>query len=112
MKDFLLIFRRDFKTPEVQPAGEALQSHLKHWQDWFRNLAAADLLARPIQRWDAQGKVIWPGAGITDGPYSELKEAVGGVIIIKAEDYAQAVEIARGCPVLDVGGSVEVRMGN
>lgn len=112
MKDFLLIFRRDYKTPEAQPAEEALQAHLKHWQDWFRNLAAQDLLARPVQRWDAEGLVIWQNERVTDGAYMELKDTIGGLIIIKAADYAQAAEIAKGCPVLDLGGSVEIRMGN
>ena len=112
MKDFLLIFRRDYKTPGIQPADEALQIHLKHWQDWFRNLAAQDLLALPIQRWDPQGLVMWPGERVTDGPYTEMKDSIGGVITIKATDYAQAMEIAKGCPILDLGGSVEVRMGN
>lgn len=112
MKDFLLIFRKNCKPPEIQPADEAQQVHLKYWQDWFRKLAALDLLARPIQRWDPQGLVIWPDARITDGPYTELKDAVVGVITIKAKDYEEAAEIAKGCPVMDSGGSVEVRMGN
>ena len=112
MKDFLLIFRRVYKAPEVQATDEALQAHLKHWQDWFRKLAAQDLLARPIQRWDPEGMVIWPDERITEGPYREANIAIGGVITIRAKDYEQAAEIARDCPVLDAGGSVEVRMGN
>jgi hypothetical protein len=112
MKDFLLIFRRNYTPPEIPPADEVWQAHLKHWQDWFRKLAAQELLARPIQRWDPQGLVIWPGARITNGPYIELKDAVVGVITIKAKDYDEAAEIAKGCPVMDAGGSVEVRMGN
>ncbi len=40
----------------------------------------------------------------------EIKESIGGLVIIKANDYDEAVEIAQGCPILKLGGTVEVRM--
>ena len=46
---------------------------------------------------------------VTDGPYAEAKDLVGGFSLIEASDLAHAVEISKGCPVLEVGGSVEVR---
>lgn len=46
---------------------------------------------------------------VTDGPYAEAKDVVGGYIVVEARDLAQAVDLAKGCPILDVGGSVEVR---
>ena len=46
---------------------------------------------------------------VTDGPYAEAKDVVGGYSLIEAKDLAQAVEISKGCPILEVGGSVEVR---
>lgn len=110
MNEFLLIFRRDFKTKEIQPSPEELQQHLQQWQNWFGSLAAQDKLARPLQKWDGQGRLVNSSKGITDGPFVEIKESIGGLIIIKAKDYDEATEIAQGCPVLNFGGNVEIRM--
>jgi hypothetical protein len=46
---------------------------------------------------------------VTDGPFAEAKDVIGGYTLITANDLAQAAEIAKGCPILDVGGAVEVR---
>lgn len=61
---------------------------------------------------DDAGKVLRPKGGkivITDGPYAESKEIVGGYFAISARDYAEACEIAQVCPHLKYGGRVEVR---
>jgi len=110
MSEFVLIFRRDYKTKEIQPSPEQMQEHLKHWAEWFGNLASNDLLARPVQRLDAEGRIVSKNS-VNNGPYVEVKESVGGLVIIKANDYDEAVEIAESCPVLELGGSVEIRMG-
>ncbi|PWV48310.1 YciI family protein [Chitinophaga sp. S165] len=110
MNEFLLLFRRDFKTKESQPSPEELQAHLSRWREWFRNLEAQDQLARPLQPWEATGKVLKHDKSVTDGPYAEIKESIGGFIVIKASDYEEAVQIAKGAPILELGGSVEIRM--
>jgi len=110
MNEFLLIFRRDFTSKEEQPSPEQLQNSLKRWQDWFGGIAAQDKLARPLQRWDGKGKVVKSSKIVTDGPYVEIKESIGGMILIRANDYEEAAEIAKGCPILDFGGNVEIRM--
>jgi hypothetical protein len=110
MNEFLLIFRRDYATKEVQPSPEELQQHLKQWQEWFGSLAAQDKLARPLQRWDGQGKIVTNTKSITNGPYAEIKESIGGLIIIKVKDYDEAVLIAKDCPIIQLGGNVEIRM--
>jgi hypothetical protein len=46
---------------------------------------------------------------ITDGPFAEAKDVIGGFTLIKADDVAQAAELAKGCPILERGGDVEVR---
>ena len=61
---------------------------------------------------DDAGKVLRPKGGkivVTDGPYAESKEVVGGYFAIKARDYAEACEIAKACPHLKYGGRIEVR---
>ena len=110
MKEFLLIFRRDFASKEAQPSPEELQTSLKQWQDWFGGIAAQDKLARPLQRWDGEGRIVKPNKTVINGPYVEIKEAIGGLIIVKANDYEEAAEIAKGCPILQLGGNVEIRM--
>jgi hypothetical protein len=111
MSEFLLVFRRDYKTAEVQPSPEKLQESLKLWQEWFGKLAAEDKLARPVQRLDSEGKIVRQYNSVANGPYIELKESIGGLVIVKAADYEEAIEIAKGCPVLTLGGNVEIRMG-
>lgn len=110
MNEFLLIFRRDFSSKEAQPSPEELQTSLKQWQDWFGSIAAQDKLARPLQRWDSAGKVVKPNKTVINGPYAEIKESIGGMIIIRVNDYEEAAEIAKGCPILQLGGNVEIRM--
>ena len=46
---------------------------------------------------------------VHDGPYAEAKDVVNGFTLIDAKDLAQAVELSKGCPILEAGGSVEVR---
>ena len=46
---------------------------------------------------------------VNDGPYAEAKDVVGGYIVVEAKDLLHAVEISKGCPILEAGGSVEVR---
>jgi hypothetical protein len=46
---------------------------------------------------------------VHDGPFAEAKDIVGGYVVVEANDLTQAVELSKGCPILDVGGSVEVR---
>ena len=46
---------------------------------------------------------------MTDGPFAEAKDLVGGYTLVQANDLAQAAELTSGCPIFDVGGSVEVR---
>lgn len=109
MKEFLLIFRRDIRK-EAQPSPEQMQASVKHWQDWIGGIAAQNKLAREPQRWSADARVVRPDKLVTDGPYAEIKEAIGGLLFIKANDFEEAGEIAKDCPILQWGGNVEIRM--
>ena len=107
MKEFLLIFRREVTTqPNLSP--EQIQAMMKPWQDWMGSIAAQNKLVSAGNRLEGAGKVVRP-AVITDGPYVETKEAIGGYTIIKAESLEEAAEIAKGCPILQMDGNVEVR---
>lgn len=109
MSEFVLIFRRDYKTAEIQPSPEQFQEHLKRWQAWFGSLT--DILTRPIQRIEPDGRISGQFNSVQTGPYIEVKDSIGGLVFIKADDYDAAVEIAKTCPILELDGSVEIRMG-
>jgi hypothetical protein len=109
MEEFLLIFRRDFTNKENQPSPAQMQSHLNVWQKWIADLTAGNKIARPLQRWDREGKIVRQDKQVTDGPYVEVKESIGGMIFVRAADYDEAIEIAHGCPIIGIGGNVEIR---
>jgi hypothetical protein len=109
MKDFLFVFRTDIsKMPTGSP--EQMQALTKKWMDWFGSVAAQNKLTdRGNRLIPGQGKVVKPANVVTDGPYMEIKESIAGYSIMKANSFEEAAEIAKGCPVLQVGGNVEVR---
>jgi hypothetical protein len=109
MKEFLLVFRRDFDSTEAQPSPEQFQAMMKNWQDWMGNLAAQNKLVNSGNRLASEGRVVKPNNMVTDGPYVELKEAIGGYIIVRADSIDEAAELAKGCPILLIKGNVEVR---
>lgn len=109
MNEYLLVFRRDYKTKEIQPTSKKMKEHLAQWQVFFSSINKK--LTMPIQRFDPMGKIVTNDKSIEEGPYAELTQSIGGLVIINARDYDEAVAIAQTCPVLDLGGTVEVRQG-
>ena len=57
----------------------------------------------------AAGKTVAGSQIVTDGPFAESKEAVAGFFVMQAASLEEAVEIAKGCPGLEYGQTVEVR---
>jgi hypothetical protein len=112
MNEFLLLFRRDYQISDVQPTPEQLQEHIRHWQKWYGELAGKEVLAKPVQRLDLKGQLLTATGQAIEGPYVKDAESIGGYLIIKANTYDDAVKIAEGCPILELGGNVEVRQGN
>jgi len=106
MKEFLLVFRRDAAK---RMTDEQLQQMMQPWKDWLDHLAAQGNLASSGSRLDWDGSVIYPDEVVTNGPYVETKEAIGGFSVVNATDLQHATELAKSCPILKVGGSVEVR---
>ena len=81
---------------------------LKQWMDWLNGIGAKNKLVTPGDRLHNTGKVVKADV-VTNGPYTDIKESIGGYSIVKTESYEDAVELAKGCPALTVGGIVEVR---
>jgi hypothetical protein len=63
---------------------------------------------QPLAR---EGKIISGKRGrtVADGPFAESKEAIGGYFLLQVDDFDEAVAIAKECPTLEYGSTVEVR---
>jgi len=108
MNDYLLVYRTDYnmltnRTPEE------IAAMSKRWMDWIGSIAAQNKLTDRGNRLHASGKVVKNDSTVTNGPYAEIKESIGGYSIIKAVSYEEAIELAKGCPIFTMGGNVEIR---
>jgi len=108
MNEFAMIFRNTFQ-PEAKFSPEEMQNIMQQWQAWMGGMAAKGQLASSGNRLGSDGKTVRPSAIVTNGPYAEVKEIIGGFIVVKASSIDEAAELAKGCPTLTVGGNVEVR---
>ena len=109
-QEYLLLFRgKDNWYQELSP--EELQQVMSKIGAWFDSLNAKGIvkggqpLGNEARVISAKGKSL----AISDGPFPEAKEAIGGYTIVLAANLDEATEIAKGCPPLFYGGSVEVR---
>ncbi|MDZ4867380.1 MAG: YciI family protein [Alphaproteobacteria bacterium] len=85
---------------------------IQEYGAWATKMREAKRFVGGEKLTDDTGKVLRPRTGrivVTDGPYAESKEIVGGFFTITAKDYDEACEIATDCPHLKYGGRVEVR---
>lgn len=110
MNEFLIVIHRDLKSKDASPSPEQMKEAIKPFQDWVGGIAAQNKLVAPPKRWDLDGRTVKQDNVVLNGPYAEIKESVGGLFLIKANDYDEAVEIAKGCPIIKWGATVEVRM--
>jgi hypothetical protein len=93
---------------DVSP--EQRRAQTEKWFAWFKDLKATGSLKNPGHPLEASGKVVQGvQKTVKDGPYAEAKDLVGGFITVEARDLDHAVELSKGCPIFEVGGSVEVR---
>ncbi len=104
----MMIFRSEY-APNFTPSPEQMQASIKQWQDWIGGIAAQGKFVGTNRLSSVGSKVLKPNNLITDGPYAEIKEIVGGYIIVKTNTMDEAMDLAKGCPILFVGGHVEVR---
>ena len=105
MAEYLYIYRGGQRG--TTPAES--EQILGKWMAWFKELTATGNLKDGGQPLEAEGKVVNGKGTVTDGPYAEAKDLVGGYTLIEAPSLARAAELAGGCPILERGGAVEVR---
>lgn len=103
MNEFVFLYRNGDRP--MSP--EQIEQALPKWAAWFQALDAKGHIVdrgQPLQR---SGKLV--GKVVTDGPFAEAKDVIGGYTLIKARDVSEAAELAKGCPLIERGGQVEVR---
>lgn len=106
MEKFIFLFRGG-NMQELTP--EAAQSHFQKWYTWMQQLIASGNYSGgdPLEQTGKQ--VIGNNKTITDGPFIEAKEMVGGFMAITAKDMDHAIELAMDCPTYELNGKVEIR---
>jgi hypothetical protein len=108
MNEYVFIFRnKQINGP--QPSADQLNEMMRQWKTWMEGIASKNQLVSPGNRLGVEGKIVQPNKLIIDGPFTESKEIVGGFIIVRANSAQDAADIATGCPILKIGGTVEVR---
>lgn len=112
MPRYMLFLHEDLGQFEKNSHDDMMRI-IKEYGAWAEKLKLAGRLAGGEKLADDPGRVLRPGGNtfsITDGPYAEGKEIVGGYFTIVASDYHEACQIAGECPHLKYGGRIEVRM--
>ena len=108
MADFLFLFRGD-DPREAGFSPEEMQQYFQKWRDWSTSMVERNVFlgGHPLER--DTGTVLRADGVVSDGPYAESKEIIAGYIAVSVDAFDEAVEIARGCPIFEIGGTVEVR---
>lgn len=108
MDEFLLIMRHDDGSKIASP--EQMESWMKQTMDWIGGIAAQNKFVSGTGLPFSDARVVQSNKLVTDGPFGDIKETIGGFIHVRADSVEEAVEFAKGCPVLQGdGNSVEVR---
>lgn len=106
MSEFLYLYRRG----RIDPTPEQSQQIMEKWFAWMKDLTASGNLKDPGQPLEDAGKTVRGSSKtITDGPYFEAKDLVGGYSLVEADDLDHAARLAQGCPIFEFDGAVEVR---
>jgi len=109
MEEYLILMRLDLLTKEAQPSPEQMQEYMKQYHHWISGIVEEGKFAGG-KGLSTEGKVLKPNSVVTDGPYAETKESLAGFIVIRAENFDDAMRLAAQCPILNGdGNSVEVR---
>lgn len=107
MKEFMLIFRFQ-PDPNFKMTPEQEAESTKQWGNWIGSLAGEGKFVMTSQL-GFEGLVLNPDLSASQGVYSADSKIVGGNMIVKTSTIEDAIELSKGCPVLGMGGSVEVR---
>jgi hypothetical protein len=108
MANFMFVYRHRTEN-FLRMSPEEMQKHMQKWHDWMNEGFRKGWMVNPGDGLKQEGRVVDAEKVVTDGPFVETKEIVGGFTIVKTDTIDAAAEIAKGCPCLLIGGKVEVR---
>jgi hypothetical protein len=106
MAEFLYVYRGGERSDSPQQS----EAQMQKWVAWMKELGEKGHIKDRGQPLELTGKVVrGKQKVVTDGPYTESKDLVGGYTLVEAKDLAHAAELSKGCPIFESGGLVEVR---
>ena len=105
---YMLLYRTDEWYNRLSQ--EELQNVINRNKDWFERLTKQGK-AKPGRALERTGVIVSGKKErlVTDGPFAESKEAIGGYLVLDVETIEEAIAIAQSSPGLAYGGSIEVR---
>ena len=108
MEQYILIFRHPDGSKAASP--EQMQVWMKQTMDWIGGIAAQNKFVQGNGLPFDEARVVGHRGIVTNGPFGDIKETIGGYVIVRAASIEEAVEFAKGSPVLQgEGNTVEVR---
>ena len=105
MNDFLYLYRGGQTTGTP----EQMQNRMQKWMTWMKELGDKGHIkdiGHPLEQSD---KVVKAHKAVTDGPFAEAKDLIGGYTLVQAKDQRQAAHLTAGGPIFEMRGFVEVR---
>jgi hypothetical protein len=105
--DYMLLFRGTTWDKHLAP--EQVEKVISDWYAWFDGLMKSGQAISGHPLLDEGKMVTGKNRAVADGPFAESKEAIGGYFYLQVTGMEEALEIAKRCPGLDYGVTVEVR---
>jgi hypothetical protein len=105
---FLFVYRNSRESYGTMSPDE-MQRVMQKWQAWITEGLRQGWMLDAGDGLKTEGRVVNARKVVSDGPFVEAKEVVGGFSIVQADTIDAAAELAKGCPIFLRGGSVEVR---
>jgi hypothetical protein len=111
MAQFLMLLR-DTQESSSSFTPESAQAIIEDYKSWSRKMGEAGKLVGGNKLTSEGGRIARSSANgvvVTDGPFSEAKEEIGGYWLMEADDYGEAESLIADCPHLKYGGIIELR---
>jgi hypothetical protein len=105
--EFMLLFRFE-PSNDYQPTAAELALMQQQWGAFIGQIASQEKLVSTYQL-GFEGQQIAPDLSVSEGLYVASKQTLAGNMVVRAGSLDEAVEMAKGCPILFMGGTVEVR---
>ena len=106
MTEFIYLYRGG-ESPKSPAEG---QETMQKWMAWMKELGEKGNLKAVGSPLEKTGKLVSGKAKVvSDGPFAEAKDVIGGYTLVTAKSIDEAVELSKGCPIFLAGGAVEVR---